>query len=417
MQQQPTFFVLGLAGLISMVVAEAVSAQFVPRLFQARRTVTAPVIDGDLSDATWNGAEVIDEFFAYKSGGDPAAADATARILWDETNLYVAFEMFEVDIRSSCGLVNQCGHDANLFQGDVIELFVKELAGDSTYYEFEWSPNGDDFDAQFNTRFGPPGTSFESSLTSAVQVQGTVDNGNDSDTSWTVEAAIPLASLSAFSAVNLATEWFFTVARYDYYNAPPSPQEQLMMSTPGDPNAPMGGVTHGFHTYEIYDILRFTPSPDFNEDGLLNCDDVNNLVMQIATGSNAPAFDLNGNGTLDTEDLDEWRSQAGAANLSSGNAYLEGDANLDGEVDGEDFLVWNTNKFTDVAAWCGGDFNADGTIDGQDFLIWNANKFSSAANTVPEPSSLTLLIAIFLLQGNRWRAAIRGESVGLFRSV
>ena len=32
------------------------------------------------------------------------------------------------------------------------------------------------------------------------------------------------------------------------------------MSTPGDPAAPMGGVTHGFHTYEIYDILEFTRS-------------------------------------------------------------------------------------------------------------------------------------------------------------
>jgi hypothetical protein len=30
-----------------------------------------------------------------------------------------------------------------------------------------------------------------------------------------------------------------------------------MMSTRGDPEAPAGGVTNGFHTYEIYDTLEF----------------------------------------------------------------------------------------------------------------------------------------------------------------
>ncbi len=83
----------------------------------------------------------------------------------------------------------------------------------------------------------------------------------------------------------------------------------------------------------------------------------------------------------------------GAANLDSGSPYLKGDANLDGTVDGMDFLDWNANKFTSTPAWCSGDFNADGVVDGQDFLIWNGNKFMSADGqvaSVPEPSSLSL---------------------------
>ncbi len=72
---------------------------------------------------------------------------------------------------------------------------------------------------------------------------------------------------------------------------------------------------------------------------------------------------------------------------TGGNAFIEGDANLDGAVDGQDFLVWNNNKFTSVAAWCSGDLNADGEVDGQDFLIWNDNKFTSSNDvlSVPEP--------------------------------
>ncbi len=91
---------------------------------------------------------------------------------------------------------------------------------------------------------------------------------------------------------------------------------------------------------------------------------------------------------IHTEDPDEWRAQGGAVNLPSGNLYLKGDANLDGVVDGADFLIWNTNKFTSVPAWCSGDFTANGVVDGGDFLRWNSNKFTSADSTafVPEPS-------------------------------
>ena len=70
--------------------------------------------------------------------------------------------------------------------------------------------------------------------------------------------------------------------------------------------------------------------------------------------------------------------EAGEANLGSGRRYLAGDANLDGVVDGQDFIAWNNNKFSNTAAWGAGDFNADGAVDGQDFIIWNNNKFQTS---------------------------------------
>jgi len=69
---------------------------------------------------------------------------------------------------------------------------------------------------------------------------------------------------------------------------------------------------------------------------------------------------------------------------------LLGDANLDGTVDGQDFLLWNSSKFQSGASWADGDFDGDGITDGQDFLIWNANKFASfdMVSAVPEPTRL-----------------------------
>ena len=131
---------------------------------------------------------------------------------------------------------------------------------------------------------------------------------------------------------------------------------------------------------------------DFDADGDYDCDDIDSLVAEIAAGTNDSAFDLTGEGDVDGNDLTAWLSEAGAANLASGEPYIPGDANLDGSVDVADFNVWNGNKFTSVAAWCSGDFNADGSVDVGDFNIWNGNKFTSAdLATVPEPSGLLLL--------------------------
>jgi hypothetical protein len=121
-----------------------------------------------------------------------------------------------------------------------------------------------------------------------------------------------------------------------------------------------------------------TSACDFDEDGDCDLDDMDALVMQIAAGTHTPSFDLSGDGLVNVADLDQWLTEAGALNQASGNPYLLGDANLDGVVDGSDFGIWNSHKFTSVAAWSAGDFNADGVVDGSDFGIWNLNKFASS---------------------------------------
>ena len=138
---------------------------------------------------------------------------------------------------------------------------------------------------------------------------------------------------------------------------------------------------------------------DFDDNGLLQLADIDQLVAAVAGSSGDLLFDLDGNGTLSLSDVDEWRTIAGAANLSSMGAYLPGDGNLDGVVDASDFNLWNGNKFTSVAAWSAGDFNADGVVDASDFNLWNGNKFQSAdvVFSVPEPDGLGCLLVLSFL--------------------
>lgn len=111
-------------------------------------------------------------------------------------------------------------------------------------------------------------------------------------------------------------------------------------------------------------------------DGVWDCLDVNALTSETAAMTNNPAFDMTGDGMVDDADISAWLMVAGGINLMSGNPYARGDANLDGIVDGLDFIEWNMNKFTSNTDWCGGNFNGDSVIDGLDFIEWNSNKFT-----------------------------------------
>jgi hypothetical protein len=117
---------------------------------------------------------------------------------------------------------------------------------------------------------------------------------------------------------------------------------------------------------------------DFDGDDECDLVDIDLLTAAIAAGTLNLQFDLIPDGELNLLDRDAWLAEAGNANLGSGRTYLLGDANLDGAVDGGDFIVWNANKFTSSNAWSHGDFNADGAVDGGDFLIWNSSKFQVA---------------------------------------
>src|SRR5262249_43681702 len=56
----------------------------------------APTIDGDPSEAVWQKAEAIDEFYQVDPDpGQPGSQPTIARFLYDENNLYVAIYAYD----------------------------------------------------------------------------------------------------------------------------------------------------------------------------------------------------------------------------------------------------------------------------------------------------------------------------------
>jgi hypothetical protein len=81
-----------------------------------------------------------------------------------------------------------------------------------------------------------------------------------------------------------------------------------------------------------------------------------------------------------------------------------GDFDLDGDVDGADFVIWQTHFPAAAGGYLDvGDANNDGVVDGADFAAWQGSfphAPSPGSSPVPEPDSLfTMLIAGIAVTG------------------
>jgi MYXO-CTERM domain-containing protein len=79
------------------------------------------------------------------------------------------------------------------------------------------------------------------------------------------------------------------------------------------------------------------------------------------------------------------------------DAFHPGDFDGDGDVDGADFVVWQTNfPTTSGATLAMGDADGDGDVDGADFVVWQTNfpTPSGGSSPVPEPGTAALALVV-----------------------
>lgn len=155
---------------------------------RAPKLEAAPTIDGRLDDEAWRHVRPTAPF--RQPDGKPLrdSLETTARIAWDDDNLYVAWQTKDDDIQNRF-----IDHDSTLWEGDVVELFLAPDDAGGTYYELQFAPNGGSFDAKFTGHRQPQwktAAAWESEAKSALHLDGSV-NADGADQGWSVEAAIP----------------------------------------------------------------------------------------------------------------------------------------------------------------------------------------------------------------------------------
>ena len=156
----------------------------------------APVIDGDISDAVWNRAKPIDEFYQLEPQEGAAPSERTVvRVLYDENNLY--FSVMAYDGGEVTARLKQ--RDGSLGDDDIVRIYLDPDMTRRNGYIFEVNPlsarregliqNNTDVFYQWNTLWSAKARILK--------------NG------WSAEVAIPFRSISYGSR----TDWGFDLFR------------------------------------------------------------------------------------------------------------------------------------------------------------------------------------------------------------
>lgn len=218
----------------------------------ARRAHGRIFIDGNLDEAAWGRASVIDGFFTIADGGSvPAAARTSVRVLWDEKNLYVGAEMEDEDIVARHTVKN-----SKTWEDDVFEIFIKPFGDRDGYYEFHVTPRNTTLQLFFPSRSlkGPfQNHVFEGGMQSAVSVRGAINCGESKDEGWTAEIAVPFSAFGITAPPpESGTVWTGAFCRYDYPRFRPG-----CCGRPKELSSSAALSILNFHRYEDYDRLVF----------------------------------------------------------------------------------------------------------------------------------------------------------------
>lgn len=156
-------------------------------------------LDGKLDEAAWSKAQSTGSFVNTMSG-EKAELETSVKALYDDKNLYVAFDVADEFLRST--FTNDEDH---LWEQDTVEIMADPNGDGKDYIELQVSPANKHFDTHYETRRVPKPfghMEYNSKLVSGVSLRGKL-NDDDADQGYTVEIAIPW---EAFSAGETKTE-------------------------------------------------------------------------------------------------------------------------------------------------------------------------------------------------------------------
>jgi hypothetical protein len=187
--------------LAAVIPVRRAGAPIAPKKYLVRRTAKPPKLDGKLDDGPWKTAPSVGAFVDTMTGA-PSPLKTDAKMLWDDQNLYLAFENTDTDVWSSL-----TKRDDKLWTQEAVEVMIDADGNGKTYIELQVAPNGTIFDTylpdvrKYENALDPKRKPFDwnSKLKVAVKVDGTLNKRSDQDKGWTVEMALPLADVNGLA--------------------------------------------------------------------------------------------------------------------------------------------------------------------------------------------------------------------------
>lgn len=150
-------------------------------------------LDGKLDEAAWATAVATPSFVNTLTGA-AAEPTVTVKTLWDDKNLYVAFDVADDFLKSTF-----TNNDDHLWEQDAVEIMVDPDGDSKNYFELQVAPSNKSFDTRYETRRLPKPfgiMDWNAGLTSGVELRGKL-NDDEPDQGYTAEIAIPWTAFAA----------------------------------------------------------------------------------------------------------------------------------------------------------------------------------------------------------------------------
>ena len=172
-----------------------------PKGYVCYRTTSPVNPDGILDEPSWVAAPWTDYFVDIEGDLKPAPKLKTyAKMLWDDTNLYIAAEIEEPHVWAT---LKQA--DTIIFCDNDFEVFIDPDGDTHSYYEIEVNAFGTPWDLLLIKPYrdgGPPVIGWNiAGLKVGTHVDGTINNPGDTDRGWSVEMIIPLSALKECAGI------------------------------------------------------------------------------------------------------------------------------------------------------------------------------------------------------------------------
>lgn len=161
--------------------------------YTIQRTKSKITIDGKLNEADWNAAKSVGQFqFPWHTEGKKE--QTAAKLLWDDTYLYVSFRCEDAHIWGE-----HTERDSPVYRDDCVEVFTAPNPDHpNNYFNIEMNVR-----EAFLDQHHPDGPGVKlkeewnaTGVKIAVTINGTLNDDSDTDTEWILEAAIPFANFA-----------------------------------------------------------------------------------------------------------------------------------------------------------------------------------------------------------------------------
>lgn len=162
-----------------------------PENYVCYKTDQEIVLDGRLTETDWRHAEWTNYFVDIEGDLKPKPLYNTrVKMLWDDSCFYFGARLEEPHLWAR---LKQ--RDTVIYKDNDFEIFIDPDGDTHGYYEYEVNAYATEWDLFLTKPYRDGACALDGfdypGLRTAVSLQGTVNHPSDTDTSWTLEVAVP----------------------------------------------------------------------------------------------------------------------------------------------------------------------------------------------------------------------------------